>query len=212
MKITKLGHCCLLIEEQGLRILTDPGSYTVEEQKSLNNLDVILITHEHQDHLHIESLKVIFGNNPNVILFTNKGVAKILDSEGIKYELLEHNQSKTINGVLFEGFGEVHAEIYRTRPIIINTSYFISNRFFYPGDALYNPQKPVEILALPVAGPWLKLSEAIDYAREVKPKICFPVHEGMIKTPGTIYRLPNEILTSEGIQFTVIEPGNSSDF
>ena len=28
MKITKLGHCCLVIEEKGLKILTDPGSYT----------------------------------------------------------------------------------------------------------------------------------------------------------------------------------------
>lgn len=56
MKVTKFGHCCLLIEEEGLRILTDPGSYSTR-QNDVQNIDVILITHEHPDHLHIESLK-----------------------------------------------------------------------------------------------------------------------------------------------------------
>ncbi|MBI2052837.1 MAG: MBL fold metallo-hydrolase, partial [Candidatus Ryanbacteria bacterium] len=28
MKITKFGHCCLLIKENGVRILTDPGTYS----------------------------------------------------------------------------------------------------------------------------------------------------------------------------------------
>ena len=56
MKITKLGHCCLLIETKDKRILTDPGSYTVEAHSKLGNIDYILFTHEHQDHYHLESL------------------------------------------------------------------------------------------------------------------------------------------------------------
>lgn len=43
MKITKFGHCCLLIEEHLLRILTDPGNYNTTPD--VENIDIILITH-----------------------------------------------------------------------------------------------------------------------------------------------------------------------
>ncbi len=62
MKIRKLGHCCLIIEENGKRVMTDPGSYTVTEQENEKNVDLIIITHEHADHLHTDSLKNILAN------------------------------------------------------------------------------------------------------------------------------------------------------
>ena len=73
MKIKKLGHCCLVIETNGKRIMTDPGSYTVDEQSNEKNIDLILITHEHGDHLHVESLKNILKNNTEAAIITNSG-------------------------------------------------------------------------------------------------------------------------------------------
>lgn len=210
MKVTKFGHCCLLIEEKRLRILTDPGSYSTA-QNDVTNIDVILITHEHQDHIHIPSLKNCIKNNPKSRIITNKGVAKLLDVKNIKYELIEHNQKVTIKDVLIEGFGEKHASMYKTLVPVINTGYFIANKLFYPGDALYNPKKPVDVLALPVAGPWMKLSEGIDYAIKIRPKIAFPVHEGILKSPSIVHRIPNDILNSEGIRFIVLEEGKEMD-
>ncbi len=211
MKITKFGHCCLLIEEKGLRILTDPGSYSTA-QNEVENIDVILITHEHADHIHIPSLKNCIKNNPQARIITNKGVAKMLDAEGIKYELVEHGHKTAIQGVLIEGFGEKHAEMYKTITPVINTGYFVSNRLFYPGDSFYNPKKNVEILALPVAGPWMKLSEAIDYALEIHPKKCFPVHEGILKTPGTTHKILGDVLPQHGINFIILEEGKETEF
>jgi L-ascorbate metabolism protein UlaG (beta-lactamase superfamily) len=63
MKITKIGHCCLLIEEKGLRILTDPGAWS-EAQNELKNIQLILITHEHQDHFYLDSLKQVLKKQP----------------------------------------------------------------------------------------------------------------------------------------------------
>lgn len=213
MKITKLGHCCLLIEEKGLRILTDPGAYS-EGQNELKNIDVILITHEHQDHLHIGSLKTILENNSDVKVITNSGVGKILEKENIKYELIEDGQANTIGGILIEGFGKVHADIYKTITPVMNTGYFIANRFLYPGDALYNPKKRVEILALPITGPWMTMAQGIDYALEIKPKVCFPVHDGMIQEDrmGPLHRFPKEVLSKEGIDFKVLPLDTEVDF
>lgn len=210
MRITKLGHCCLLIEEGVLKILTDPGNYSTG-QNTARGLKVILITHEHADHLHIESLKKVLDNNPLAEVFTNVAVGKILDKAGIRSNLLRHQGKKVIEGILIEGFGEKHAEVHPDWPRVLNTGFFIGERFFYPGDALYLPERPVEILALPVAGPWLKLSEAVEYAKTVRPKTCFPVHDGMYKTKlvSLVHRLPEKLLSSVGIRFAPLLPGGS---
>lgn len=201
----------MVIEEQGVKILLDPGAYSTG-QKEVMGVNVILITHEHPDHLDPNSLKIILENNPMAKIFTNAGVGKVLSKEGIAYELLTHGKSIEIRGVRIEGREEKHTEIYPTLPTVYNTGYLIANRFFYPGDALTQPNKQVEILALPVAAPWMKLAQAIDYAKELKPKICFPVHDGMLKIIGPVHRLPESILTPEGIQFTVLEEGEGYEF
>lgn len=204
MKITKLGHCCLLIEEQGIHILTDPGAWTTA-QNEIQDINLILITHEHPDHLHMESLQTVLANNPKAQIITNSGVGKILMQKQIHFELLEHGQKTFYQSVRIEGYGSKHAYIYKTIPEVINTGYCISNYFFYPGDALYDPGKPVEILALPVAGTWLTIAQALDYAIRVRAKKCFPVHDGMLKiiTPPRV-RI-KEALEEHGISFIVPE-------
>lgn len=209
MKIHKLGHCCLLIEISSVRILTDPGLFS-QGHEAVHKLDAILITHEHPDHIHLETLKLIIKNNPSVKIYTNQGVAKMLDAERISYELVEHGKHVNIKSVAVEGMGQHHATIYETLPLISNTGYFIADSLFYPGDALYDPHRPVEVLALPVAGPWLTLAQAIDYALLVKPKKAFPVHDGILKTPGPAHRLPADVLPKHGIEFVVIEDGKDA--
>jgi len=210
MKITKFGHCCLLIEEQGLHILTDPGSYSTA-QTEVQNIDVVLITHEHRDHLHIESLKTLLQNNPQAKVITNKSVGLLLDSEGIKYQTLEDGENLTVNEILFEGFGKDHAIVYKVVPVQ-NTGYFINNKFFYPGDSFTNPNKPIKVLALPVAGPWMKLSEAIDYALSINAQITFPVHDGILKDTTLGSYMPSKILEENQLKFEVLEVNKVYEF
>lgn len=210
MKITKLGHCCLLIETKGKRILTDPGSYTVEEHSKIENIDYILFTHEHQDHYHIESLKVILEKNPQVLIYSNSSVSELLDKEGIKHAQINHNDSVLLGEIAVVGIGEKHAQMHKSIPLSSNLGYFIDGRLWYPGDAFTNPERTVEILALPVSGPWMKLSEAIDYALLLKPKKVFPVHDGT--RFGSAHVLPAKVLTPEGIEFIVMAEGDIKEF
>jgi len=213
MKIKKLGHCCLIIEVNGKRIMTDPGSYTVEEQAREKNIDLILITHEHGDHIHIESLKKILINNPNVKIITNEGVGKLLNGAGIKYEVLENKNPKDFLGIELEAHDCKHEEIFEDLGQVQNTAYFIGQKLFYPGDAFYNPGKPVEILALPVAGPWAKVKDFMKYVLEVKPKACFPVHDGMLTSfSGSAYWVPEMVLPKFGIIFKTFWEKNEEEF
>lgn len=202
MNIIKLGHCCMLIEESGLRILIDPGAYTTS-QNELEKIDYVLYTHEHPDHFHEESLKLVTAKNPKIKIITNRGVQKKLSALSVEAELVEYGQNISLNGLLIEGFGQKHADIYKTVTPVDNTGYFIGKKFFFPGDCLFNPGRSIELLALPIAGPWMKLAEAIDYALELKPKIAFPVHDGMLKHLGSTHILPDNVLGSKGIKFVV---------
>ena len=211
MYIKKLGHCCLLIKTNNITILTDPGNYSTM-QDEVNGIDLILITHEHQDHFHLESLKKVLINNPNAKIITNSSVGKLLDVENISYEVVAEGDKNDLHGVLVEGYGHMHAEIYKTWGSVENTGYFLDGKLFYPGDSFFNPNRKVDILALPVAGPWMKISEAIDYCLEIKPRIAFPVHDGILKQAGLVHRAPAKVLSENGIEFVGMIEGDEKEF
>ncbi len=212
MKITKLGHCCLLIEIRGKRFLTDPGNYTTA-QDSVMNIDYIVISHEHTDHLHIDSVKNIIKNSPEVKIICNSSVGKILEKESIQYTKVSHGEKMVIEGIEISGHGIKHAPIYKDYEQVENTGYMFDNKFFYPGDAFYKPDVSVDILAFPVTGPWCNIADAIDYVVDVKPKVAFPVHDGnLLRQNGITVSLPNIFLPKQGIEFIVLELGKEKEF
>src|SRR3989344_1783026 len=108
MKITKFGHCCLLIEIDGVRILTDPAMFS-KGHESVRNIDIVLITHEHPDHFHLDALKIILKNNPQAKVITNSSVAKL--TEDIKVSVVGNGQSIAEQGILIEGIGTKHGAV-----------------------------------------------------------------------------------------------------
>lgn len=213
MKIKKIGHCCLLIHTDTLTILTDPGAFS-SGQNTIIGIDIVLITHEHVDHLHVDSLKEVLKNNPQAQVITNSGVAKKLDEVGIVYSLLEGRSQTDIQGLTLEAFDCKHEEIFEEIGQVQNTGYFIDHTLFYPGDSFCNPGKPVAVLALPVAGPWCKIPDAIRYALAIKPNKVFPVHDGMLQTEriGSFHKIPETVLTKNGIEFVAMNEGDEKEF
>ncbi len=217
MKIHKLVHCCLVIDLKSndgylRRILLDPGFYSLEKHSKVHKIDIVLITHEHTDHFHIESLKELIKNHPEVSVITNDAVGAILAKEGIEHRVMEHGNTVDVKGVHIEAYGKEHAVLHNTIPVFSNVGYLITEshsdkpaHFFFPGDAFTDPLKEIDVLALPVAGPWMKISEAIDYALQLKPKKAFPVHDA-IRTPPQHF-LPEKILGINGIEFIKLEEG-----
>lgn len=213
MNITKFGHCCLLIEVDGVRILTDPGNYS--ETPMVSDIDVVLITHEHQDHCHVESLSIVLAKNSAARVITHPGVGKILEADGITWDSIANGEEKELRGVKVKSVGTEHACIHHDLPSVYNTGFLIAKKFFYPGDSFHEPGQSVEVLALPVAGPWMKLSEAIEYAKAVKPKKVFPVHDGMLRQGielGPTRRIPTMLLEPRGIEFIDMTEGMTKEF
>jgi len=192
--------------------MTDPGLFTVDPQSEESNIDIVLITHEHGDHIHVESLKRIIENNPNISIVTNSGVGKLLDEAGIKYQVLENKTPQKLFGVELEAHDCKHEEVFEEMGQVQNTAFFIDKRLFYPGDSFYNPGKPIEVLALPVAGPWVRVRDFMKYALAIKPKVCFPVHDGMLNSFGSTYYVPTTVLPKFSIEFKTLENKIEEEF
>jgi len=211
MKIKKLGHSCFVAEpKEGVYVMTDPGAFSPMSAEA-KNISAILITHEHQDHMHIETLKKVLENNPDAVVITNTAVGKFLDEAGIKYIKIEEGQKYNLNGVNIAGFGNIHAEIYPTIGPFQNTGYMIDN-LCCPGDSLNYPDADVDILALPVVAPWMRLKDSVDYAKNVNPRIVFPVHDAILHDWVTfIFQTTENLLKGFGIEFKKLELGKKED-
>ena len=213
MKITRYGHSCLLIEDNGVRVLTDIG--TMNETPQDVGVSAIVISHEHGDHFDIEKIKDVLSRNPDAQVITHAAVGEKLKKAGISFVAIEPGESLSVNGFMIESYGTDHAAIYETMPCR-NTGFLLAEKLFMPGDALHDvPSKPVEILALPTSGPWMKLAEAIDYAKAVKPKAAFPIHDALYTDQvrkGGIATWMGNFLSPAGIEFVNVLPGESHEF
>lgn len=180
----------------------------------MTGIDVVLITHEHTDHLHIESLRAVLANNPRAQVITNSAVGKLLTEAGIAYTVLEGRDATDVRGVRIEAFDAKHEEIFGEMGQVQNTGYFIADTLFCPGDAFCEPGREVDILALPVAGPWCRVRDAVRYALAVRPKRAFPVHDGMLQPDriGSAHAAPAKVLAEQGIEFVAMRDGEQKDF
>ena len=81
----------------------------------------------------------------------------------------------------------------------------------HPGDALFTPGEPVDVLATPAAAPWMKISEAVDYLRAVAPTHAVPIHQAIIdpSARGIFYGRLSEMTDTD---FQVLEPESGTDF
>src|SRR3954467_5331949 len=93
MKISKYLHSCLLFEQDGYKLLIDPGKFTFAEGivrlEQFADVNSIIITHIHPDHLDTDSLTLIAKLSGAKVL-ANKQVGEKLTEANIPFELL-HN-------------------------------------------------------------------------------------------------------------------------
>jgi len=179
MKLTKKVHSCVRLEKDGRTLVIDPGTFS--EPDAAAGADAILVTHEHPDHFNEERLRTGLDANPAAELWT---LASVADQVSAAFPGRVHTVGEgdafTAAGFEVQVHGQLHAVIHPDIPRITNVGYLVDGSVFHPGDALTVPGVPVDTLLLPVMAPWNKISEVIDYVREVAPRRSVDVHDALL--------------------------------
>jgi L-ascorbate metabolism protein UlaG (beta-lactamase superfamily) len=189
------------------RILIDPGAFS-QGYETLEGLDAILITHQHVDHLDLEKLPALLGQNPDAELVVDPGTAEQLRRRDIAHTVREPGERFTVGGSTVDVVGGEHAIIHPDIPGIANNGYLLDGAVLHPGDAFTVPGRTPDVLLLPTGAPWLKVSEAVDYLRAVAPPLAVPIHEAVLANPDLHYTLFSN-LAPEGTEVRIAAHGRS---
>lgn len=189
MQITHFGHSCVLLETGSARLLIDPGTYSAGFE-GLRELDAILITHQHPDHVDHNRLPALLEANPNARLIADQGSISDLADRGLHAATANPGDALEFGGTAVNVVGGEHAVIHPDIPVIPNIGYLIDHgAFYHPGDSFHVPEQRIDVLGLPTGAPWLKLSEAVDFLRAVAPRTATPIHEAVLAMPEMHYRM-----------------------
>ena len=210
MKLTKYEHSCLVLTKGESSVVIDPGTFTMP-LSDLTGVVAIVITHEHADHWAPEQLTRLLDRNPEARILGPAGLAAAAMSFTV--ETVANGDTVEVGPFTLSFFGEKHAVIHSSIPVIDNVGVLVDGSLYYAGDSYTVPDVPVETLAVPIGAPWLKIGDAMDYVLEVKPRRSFPVHDSVLSKIGknmTQERI-KAVTEQGGGEFFVLEPGESLD-
>ena len=212
MRLTKLEHAALVIDDSGDRLYIDPGKFTTPITESAGAVAVV-ITHEHDDHWTPEQLRRIVDTNPGVRILGPAGVAAAASDFAV--ETVAAGDEVEVGPFKLRFFGGRHAQIHPSIPIIDNLGVLVDEALYYAGDSFAVPEGvAVELLAAPAGAPWMKISEAMDYILAVAPRRAFPTHEMLLSQAGKALSNARLGWATEqgGGEYLPLEPGDTVDF
>lgn len=203
MKITKLVHSCLFVEEAGKSILIDPGIYSTKNVVTLDtfsSLDFLLITHEHADHMDQEFIKKLVEKFPQLEIISNHSVKTILGKNNIAVST-QGNDFIEVTEVPHE-----NTPWFTSPPK--NVLFTLFGKLTHPGDSLHLTNSS-EILALPIQASWGSMAWAFETAVKLKPKIIIPIHDWQWRDEAREqnYKVGTEFFSKCGIDFKPVEQG-----
>lgn len=204
-RVAWLGHATVLIELDGVRVLTDPvlrrrlahlGRAEAVADAALPPLDLVLVSHVHYDHLDRPSLRRLGRRAARVAV--PAGAARLVRGTGVGevVELAEGAELE-VGAVRVRATHAEHAAARRMLARNVPSLGFVvegSRRVYFAGDTdLFDGMADLaggglDVALLPVAG-WgprlppghLDPAGAAEAARRLRPRVAIPIHWGTLK-------------------------------
>ncbi len=180
MKITKYPQSCLKVETDNKKILIDAGGLKYEDKflDSWKNVDLILITHKHVDHIKVDVLKEL-----------NKPIYSTLEVQNaypeIEFKIVKENDVLEFDNIKVEVVKAIHGynpNLKDGKEVFENVGYIIDDgncRLYITSDTIcFKNDYKADVVALPITAHGLTMSsyEASLFANELGAKLVLPIH------------------------------------
>lgn len=223
MDVRFVGHATVLLDMDGMRVLTDPFLRArlgplerhgpVPDADALGPIDVVVLSHGHADHFDRASLAALAGR-PTIVVPRGLGAATRAAVGGDVVEL-EAGETVAIGGLSVTGIPARHwisPGSPRAQPI----GYVLDAgaRVYFAGDtgripAMADLAGTVDVALLPVwtwgphLGPGhLGPRSAAAAVADIRPRIAIPIHWATLY-PRRLHRVWGRPLTEPGDRFAV---------
>lgn len=212
---TWIGHSTFLIQYEGLNIVTDPvwasrmgfqrrlGSPGIPIEK-VPRIDIILISHSHYDHMHISSIRRLYGTDTTLIVpmglrrkLERKGFRRIhelswwehlsIGNVKISFVPTQHWTRRTLFDTNTSHWGGYVLESVEGEEQVI---YFAGDSGYFKGFTDIGERYDIDIALLPIGAyepEWFMTSqhttpeEALQAFIDVKAKLMIPMHYGTFR-------------------------------
>jgi len=184
LEITFIGHGSLMLTYKNVVIQVDPFSRLTDYSK-LPKANLVLITHDHRDHLDPVALKNV-RTDRTILIITESCAAKIPDGIVMKNGDVEMVGGLSIEAIPAYNLVHMRSEGVPFHPKGDGNGYVITfgdTRVYIAGDTENIPEmknlKNIDYAFLPMNLPYTMTPEmAADAARAFKPKVLYPYHFG----------------------------------
>lgn len=186
--ITFIGHASLLLTHQSKSIFIDPYGECAE-YSNFPKADLIMVTHEHYDHLDSSSIEKIAKKETRIV--TNGAGAQALHGATI----MNIGNTLTVDGLKIEAVPAYNMKHTRDdglpfHPKGQGNGYVLTigeTRIYFAGDTEGIPEmaqlKEIDIAFLPMNLPYtMTPDETAAAARSFMPKVLYPYHYGETDT------------------------------
>lgn len=211
-RVTWVGHATAAIELDGVRFLTDPlltkrvahlRRRTAVPDADVGDIDAILLSHVHLDHLHANSLRRL---NRSAVVVAPRGAGRLVQKLGFNRVIeVSPGERASVRGVSVDAVPAVHhhGRGPHSRVQAEPVGYVLTGRHhraYFPGDTdLFDAMADlgdVDIALLPIwgwgpsLGPGHLDPEGAAAATElIEPRLVVPIHWGTY-APENVRRLP----------------------
>jgi L-ascorbate metabolism protein UlaG (beta-lactamase superfamily) len=210
MKLTKHEHACVVADKDGTSIVIDPGAFSAGAAEIIAGAEAVLLTHEHMDHVNEAAVNQALAARPGLRVYAPASLAPVFEAHQDQFTPVAAGDELTVGPLTVTVHGNRHAVIHPDIPAVANVGYLLDGRVYHPGDAYFVPDVPVSVLLVPTSGPWMKVAEAADYVRAVRPQQIIQIHEMLLSDIGL--QLTSSVLGERGLTglpLTAIPAGQS---
>jgi L-ascorbate metabolism protein UlaG (beta-lactamase superfamily) len=192
-----IGHASLVFNLNSFIVYIDPVR-SMGKYDNMPKADLILVTHEHGDHLDANLIKEL-SKPGTIVLCNDASLSKIPSAQAMK-----NGDTKNINGVEVEAFPAYNIVNMRApgqpfHPKGTGNGYIITfggKRIYVAGDTENTPEmkalKNIDVAFLPMNLPYTMTPDMVaDAALAFRPKILYPYHYGETNTSEIIDLLKN---------------------